>query len=182
MAFKMSHDAKVQQFVVGLTLMSSLSSGSTGCGWMLWLMTGYPPKMESCCLFTQLRAQSFGALWWRRLTPSMKSSSLYIFTKPSCRVNVQCLKFLRVRQGEWILWGLIRRKYHRRVRGFHRRDRWNIHLKQSSSAALPNHSKGPESGFTDGLLYRRKSHQLIYLNIKHNTVKSVLIKCLFCFF
>lgn len=46
------------------------SSGSLVSGLMWWWMTDYPPKMESCSLFTQRKAQSFGVLCWRRPTPS----------------------------------------------------------------------------------------------------------------
>lgn len=50
----------------------AISSGSLVSGWMWWLMTACLPEMESCCLFTQQRVQSFGAHCWRRPMPSME--------------------------------------------------------------------------------------------------------------
>lgn len=69
----MSHERWI--IAVGLALLlwcPSLSSGSMGFGWTLWLTTAYPPEMESFCLFTRLKAQSFGVLCWRKLTLSNK--------------------------------------------------------------------------------------------------------------
>lgn len=56
----------------------ALSSGSLVSGWMWWLMTACLREMESCCLFTQQRVQSFGARCWRRPTPSMEEWNFWI--------------------------------------------------------------------------------------------------------
>lgn len=59
---------------------SLLSSGGLVSGWTWWSMTVYPPEMESCCLFTQRRALSFGHRCWRRPMLSMDHSS-YVFNE-----------------------------------------------------------------------------------------------------
>lgn len=42
-------------------------------------MTACLPEMESCCLSTQQRVQSFGAHCWRRPTPSMEHLDTFLF-------------------------------------------------------------------------------------------------------
>ena len=65
---------------------------------------------------------------------------------------------LCVWQGAWLLWSPVWRKHYWGFWGFHRRDCWSLHLKQSSTEALPNHKESSGAGLTAGLLHWCRSY------------------------
>lgn len=154
-------------------------------------MTVCPPEMDSYCLLTLQKALSFGARCSRKPMLSMDCST-YLLLRSNVNAEKMCnillvhlLISLCAWQGEWLLWGPVRRKHCWGLWGFHRRHRRRIPFRQGSTKPLPYHAESPASGFTDGLLSWCKSyfHTDLHANLpKKRTSSSNNVTRLNCLF
>lgn len=134
-------------------------------------MTDCLSKTGSWCLSILLRAMNSGVHSWRRLMPSRFWKSRPICwivdhecIQPDvlnhilkcCGTQVFFLFFFSWYQAEWLLWGSVWRKHHRRLWGLHRWCVWDVRAPQRSQRSAQDNRQSSGERLSAGLLYRCK--------------------------